>query len=672
MISKLPMSFTKSVARSLRTVPFSSRWLQNVLVQRSVFLRQFSDKYLSINEFNKQKKDFLFGPAVDGSEAEIVKKGEFRLESNGFDAPQIDLRNHPRLEGLEPNSAEYKFQMYLIQQEFQAEQEKQRAKWENMERVKGMAVGMVALVAIISVYQFVMNYKYLKQLYKSKFYFEIDESKVQDLNDPKGNLKSLENMVERVAAEIGPDFVANLKDSTTTSGIYVFGAGSGKLPSRIPGFDGKYFNEVLVSKDYVVAVDESGGVFHYSSKMDRPMQILLPHKIASVVTSNGKFYYLSNKLNEIYVGDKVNAGLKTSTGWFRSGVSYPVETIKFAEFARGEKVKNLTAGESHLLILTSHGRVFEAITSAQPHNVGQFGLPKYSPYAQNKQYPINVPFELTNLNNEVVSLKDRKFVTPRKFISVAAGKDFNVACESNGNIWTWGDNTSGQCGRDVGSSADFQQVPKLAFTAESLKNIAKYSLPDKAANGTVYVKEVHSSSTTAFIRLKYENETDSSQDQDLIVSFGNGIKGQLGLSRYIQANSSPKVLKSLLGLTEYNEKTNRTVNVGVKELATGKDHIFITLDNAGSKDVLVFGDNDNGQFGNGKSVKSSKPIGLPKLVEPSEIGDSSVKAKRQLARKLNDQSTSRLQLVDGIMGGKAVEQVIVAGDNASALFYRRK
>lgn len=665
------MSLYGILARSCRGKVGCLRTLYNTTVQRAVFLRPYSEKYLSINEFNKHKKEFLFGAAVEGTEVPKKVKTELVKENDGFEAPQLDLLDHPRLQGLTPNSAEFKYQLHLIQKEFQAEQEKQRTKWEFMERIKGMAVGIATLVSIMSVYLFVMNYKQIQQWYKSKFVFDIDDSKVQDLNDPKGNLRTSENMVERMAAEIGPEFMANLKDSKT-SGIYVFGAGYGKLPSRIPGFDNMYFTHVLVNKGYIVAVDDSGRVFHYSSKLEEPVKVTLPSKIQSVVLSSGKLYYLSKNGDQIYVGDRLVTDTSSRVGWFRSGVDYPVEAIKFPEFARGETIKELSSGENHLLILSTRGRVFEAATTSQPTNLGQFGLPKYSPYATKDKLVANAPYELTNLNNEVVASKLEKYVKPRTFISIAAGKYFNIACESNGNVWTWGDNSSGQCGKEVGSASDVQQVPKMVYSAEALKNIVKYSLPDKAANGPVYVKEVFASDSTAFALLKYEDESAAGMNQDLLVSFGCGLKGQLGLSRYIHANSSPKVLKSLVGMGEYDEIAKSVVNVGLKAVSTGNDHVFVTLDNSGPKDVLVFGDNERGQFGNGKSVKSSKPIGLPKLVEPSDLADLSEKTKRKLARKLNDQVSNRLQLLDEKEGKKQVEQVVVGGNEVSAIFYRKR
>lgn len=664
------MSLYARMARGCRCSLVRLWRFQNSVVERAVFLRPYSDKYLSINEFNKHKKEFQFGASIDDVGVTKTRKQDMNLENNGFEAPQLDVLNHPRLQGLTPNSAEFKYQMHLIQKEFQHEQEKQRAKWEIIERFKGMGVGIVALASILSVYLFVMNYKLIKQWYKSKFVFDIDDSKIQDLNDPKGNLKTSENMVERLAAEMGPDFVANLKDSSTP-GLYVFGAGYGKLPSRIPGFDNMYLAHVLISKDYIVAVDESGKVFHFSPKMEKPLELTLPSKIDSVVSSSGKLYYLSKKGNQIYVGDKL-VRETSSSGWFRSGVNYPVETIGFSDFARGEKVSQLDSGENHLLILSTKGRVLEVATAANAPNLGQFGLPKYSPYATKEELVVNEPYELTNLNYEVVSLRDNKFVKPRSFISVAAGKNFNIACESNGNVWTWGDNSSGQCGRESGTSSDIQQVPKMVYSAEALKNIAKYSLPDKASHGPVYVKEVFATDNTAFALLNYEDESVAGMSQDMLVAFGSGLKGQLGVSRYIHVSSSPKVLKSLVGMTEYDETARSVVNVGLKAVATGSDHVFVTLNNSGSKDVLVFGDNESGQFGNGKAVKSSKPIGVPKLVEPADLEDKSQNAKRKLARKLNDQTSNRLQLLDEKVGKKEVEQVVVGGNEASALFYRHK
>lgn len=174
--------------------------------------------------------------------------------------------------------------------------------------------------------------------------------------------------------------------------------------------------------------------------------------------------------------------------------------------------------------------------------------------------------------------------------------------------------------------------------------------------------------------MQSSNEEDPLKDQELLLSFGAGLKGQLGLSQYLHVASVPAVLKSLVGLTEFDEKAKEVRNIGIKNVVTGKDHIFVVLDNSGpNKDVLVFGDNTSGQFGNGKTFKSSKPVALPKLIEPSDFEAGETELKKRLAKKINNLTTNRLQLMDGVqIGKKSVEQVIAGGSDGSVLFYRVK
>lgn len=618
-----------------------------------------TDKYRSIDEFNKSKKEFQFGH-------------EESLESRFSDHldPENALLDDPRLKDLRKGSADYKYQLFMIQQEYQQEQEKHRERYEFYERIKGFAGGALALVGILSVYQLVMNYKYIKSYINHKLEFSLLESKAKDLNDPKSNEKLLAKMVERLSAELDSDFVLGLKDSTSESGIYLFGAASGKkLPARVKGFDGMFFAEVLVKNDYLVAVDESGKVFHYSKKLGQPVQVALPSKISSVLSSGGSFYYLSRNSKDLYVGKEVTE--TKAPGWFSSGAAYHTDKVAL-NFAKGERIKSIAAGEEHLLLLTSNGRLFEACTKETPVNKGQFGLPKYSPFTIGTNVPVNSAFELTNLNYSVVSKKDSKEVVPRTFSHIAANKYSNVVSDSHGNLWTWGDNSSAQCGREAATGNDIQAVPKMVHTLKDLQRIAKYSLADKGAKGTFSVTNIFATNDSTILKMRYEVESDLSESQDLLLTFGNGLKGQLGLSRYVHMTGTPQVIKSFVGITEYDERAQRSANIGIKDVAAGGDHIFVTLNNSGPKDVLVFGDNLSGQFGNGKTVKTAKPLELPKLVEPKDFEGRDAVAKKILARKVNDQSTSRLQLNEGSMHGKKVEQVIVAGEDSSAIFYRHQ
>lgn len=662
-----------SGAKAMKRFSFKVQLLYNSQHVAAPFIRLYSDrKYRSIDDFNKEKKGFKFGYGVDDLE-ETGPSTEKERATPQFDmnGPEIDLLSHPRLQGLRHNSPEFKYQLHLIQQEQQANQEKERGKWERKERLKGLGAGALALVSIISVYLLATNYKYIKTLIYNKWTFDIDDSKIQDNNNSKGNLKSIDYLVDKLTTELSPQFISSLKDSVRNKGLYLFGSiNKHKLPSRVAAFDGKLIKDVLVEKDYVIVIDDDGKVYHYSPKFEQPVQVLMPGKVSKVLSSNNQFYYLSQDGKQIFHGDRIDPQTAPSSSWFSSGSKYDTKKLAISGFNKGESVRDISAGKNHLLILSSEGRVFEASTSKVPLNRGQFGVPKYSPFSGENEIPYNSAFELLNLNNEVVASKDGKYVKPRKFFSIASGEYFNIASDMSGNIWTWGDNTFGQCGKEVSANNEIQQLPVLAYTLQDLSKLVKHSLEDKAVNGEFVTPRVYAGSTTSYIRLLYESD-DSTKSQEMILSFGSGIKGQLGLSRYMQVNSSPKLIKSLVGLTEFDENAQKIINVGIKDISVGNDHVFVTLSNASAKDVIVFGDNEHGQFGNGKTVKSSKPIDLPKLVEPADLEGPEVKARRRLARKLNDQSTNRLQLSKNRIDGKDTEQVIVAGEGGSAIFYRK-
>lgn len=603
---------------------------------------RYKSKYDSIESFNKNKKEYKFGYGVDSLE-----------EATGEDA----VGNDPRLAGLKPNSAEYKYQQHLIREEGKEELEQSRKKWERIERLKGFGAGIGALVGILSVYLLVMNYKYIKAYVRNKWNFDIDYSKISDLNDPKGNLKKTEKLVERLAAEIDLEFCSNVV-SSETSGLYLFGEFGKKLPARVPFFDGQYLKDVALAKDYVVVVDEKGKVFHYGKNFSRPVEVLLPQKVTSAIFSGDKIYYLGQK-NQIMFGPKLEAQ-DEKHDWLLSAVAYPSGMLKI-DLERNEKIAELSTGDSNLLLLTSKGRLFLACTKNSV-NKGQFGLPTYAP-TQNVTVPVDEAFALTNMNNEIVVGINGKEVKPRKFTSIASGNNFNVASDSSGNIWTWGDNAYGQCGRETGSNGTIQPVPRVAFSLSDLKRILKYSLPE--SNGEFTVDLVYAAGETSYIQVNYEGP--GSEQQDLLLSFGNGLKGQSGTSRYVHVNPTPTVIKSLLSLSEFDEAQNKVVNIGIKSVSAGNNHVFVTLNTQGAKDVLAFGDNEAGQFGNGKNVKSSKPLQLPKLIEPADLKTD----RKKLAKKVNEVNTNRLQLSEEKMKKSLVEQVVVAGGNGLAIYYRK-
>lgn len=599
--------------------------------------RWLADKN-SIDEFNKHKKDFHF-----------------------------DLGR------LQPTSSEAKYQKHLEDQKITMDQEQAKEKWEFFQRIKGVAIGSLALVAVLSGYQILMNYKSIKAYFRGLMDFNLDITKVKDMKDPTENTKTMANMMELMNAQIDDAFVSSLKDLATNPGVYLFGAINGRrVPVRAHEFDGKYLQDLVVTDKYVVGVDEKGKVFEYEDSSDGHVfrSVSVPKKVSKAVVCNNNLYLLANDARTLYT-KAVNSWVPRSR-FFRLFESHGVASVPL-EMERGEKVTEISSGKCHLLILTSHGRLFEMNCAPSPTNKGQFGTPMLSNLLQNVQQPKpNVPFELTNMNYEVVVSNGAKSISRRQFTSVSATAFSNVAVEKNGNIWTWGDNSSCQCGKEKAANEDIQPLPRVAFNTADLANIAKTYLPKSFKRGSLMVQNVFSTSETNFVQACATDDelNDSGVDQkisgqDLLFSFGNGLQGQLGISRYLQMVASPNVIRTLVGMQEYDESVNMLRNIGFKHITCGSNHAFVTLSNKGShKDVLVFGSNDFGQFGNGKSVKSAKPLHIPKLIEPQDLEGSS----KHLLKKFHDRSKFRLELLDN----DVFEQVLSAGENSSAIFYRKK
>jgi alpha-tubulin suppressor-like RCC1 family protein len=630
--------------------------------------------YSKIDEFNKSKTSYNYGhnflsleelePTLDPETTK--RKLERQLEEEAELQEQIDINsiieNDPRLQLLVPNSPEYKEELHKLNQEYQQKQKKQKSRFEFNERMKGVALGVLLLFGIISGHQIFMNYQYLKTSLLADYLYKIDEDNHSDISDPDKNKKKLGNMMANVMLQLTGQNIANLKSSVTTPGLYIAGATRSKFPFRMPFFDGMLFNDVQVSGDYLVAVTDSGRVYQFQQGMSEPQQTHFPSKIQKCQISRDFVYFLTTK-GEILYTPKLNKHIEYDSHKSRNYFGL-LKTNQYGKLALDESILQFSAGESHLLMLSKSGKLYMSNTTSLPENYGQYGLPSYSPYS-NPDIPVNKPFELTMLNNEIVNNKGTKILVPRKFHGIGTGKYHNIAVDSGDNVWTWGKNSYGECGVDINYKTDCQPLPKRILTKDDYKRICRNVVPRTSRPEDFSVSRVHACNETSFIQLKYKEES-------ILLSFGTGLKGQLGINRYLHVCSQPQIVKTIQGLTEYNEELGEITPINIKAISGSGDHIFVTLDNVGSnKDVLVFGDNEFGQFGNGKNIKSSKPIQLPKLIEPEEIvsnGDNSV-----LTRRLTDINNYRLLLLDGVkVNGKNIEQVVVAGQDASLIYYKPK
>ncbi|RLV92172.1 Protein FMP25 mitochondrial [Spathaspora sp. JA1] len=636
-----------------------------------------NEKKQTIEQFNKSKVEYKFGynfDSIDDLDKKINpdRQEEINLEDDLVANFNTRIENDPSLANLKYGSPEYKEQLHNLYQDFITRQQKERKKFEFNERMKGVYMGALIVVGAISAHQIFMNYEYLKTSIMADITYNVGESKAQDLSAPELNTKKVSNFAESLEKEFNEEVIANFQDSSKVPGLYVFGKYNGqKLPIRIPFFNGMLIKDVYISSDYLVVVNEKGQVFQWYKDLKEPELMKVPNKVKQIGVSGDYLYLLTEKGEVVYTpraGTTVSGFSPSKT---RNWVGQKVEQ-NYIKVDMPDSVSQISSGKRHLLCLSSKGKVYVVNSSSTPENYGQYG-PEYSPFENSTEIPQNKPIDITLLNNELIRRKDgSKTIKQRSFTSVAAGEHFNITVDQTGEIWTWGQNSNGECGIELNLKNELQPVPKKILTKKDIIRACHIHLPKDIRTENLSIDKVLAGNDSSYILVSYIDPEDTTQSQQVVLSFGNGLNGQLGNNRYLHVCSKPQIVKSLIGLEEYDEIKNSITKIGIKDINVGDKHLFVTLNNIGqNKDVLAIGENESGQHGNGKRVKSSKPVQLPKLIEPVDFEGQTKKTK--LAQKVGDVVTNRLSLLSNVKlpNGTNIEQVIVAGKESSAIFYKR-
>lgn len=625
---------------------------------RATLLRKFksgNNKFSSIEEFNKNKTKYSYGYNFD-SLKELDDKTQPKSEPSKLRSNEdtIDINeaieNDPRLTKLKPGSHEYRETLHQLHQEFISKQKNQQKRYEFNERMRGVFYGVAALVGVVSIHQIFMNYESIKNRLLMNYTYKDFNDEVGDA--PKKNVKSSKHLLEKLERELSDENITQLKDSMVTPGVYQFGDNT-KIPIRIPAFDGMFLKDAFIERGHIIAITDKGKVVEWKRGQHAVTEVKLPFLVDKITATSDYVYYLTSQGEVAYTPRKSAAGFlpmlkRNWLGLLKSQTFNKLDVKNVVQFS---------SGINHLSFLTKQGQIFVVNSSKNPKNMGQFG-PQYSPFDK-KEIPVNKPIDMTLLNNEIVKEGNLKRIVTRKFTDIASGDYFNIAADVNDSVWTWGDNTFGQCGDS--NTTQIEPIPRKVFDKKDYKRICRNVFGKGAKDTNFEVTRVLASKETSYIILKYN-------DQNAILSLGNGLNGQLGGGRYLHVCSYPEIIKSLIGLKEFDEETNAVVNIGIKDAIPGRDHMFIVLDNRGSKDVFALGSNQYGQFGNGKRIKACKPTRLPRLLEPQD-GEN----KLDLAKSINDMNTQRLQLLDNHKIGKRnVEQAIAAGEDSSMIYYKVK
>ncbi|GAA5993000.1 hypothetical protein JCM5350_004314 [Sporobolomyces pararoseus] len=279
-------------------------------------------------------------------------------------------------------------------------------------------------------------------------------------------------------------------------------------------------------------------------------------------------------------------------------------------------------------------------------------------------------------------------------VELVAGRNHSLARlggKAEGRVLGFGAGAYGQLG--LGPSLSFPSIPtptEIPFLrspaySSSKPTSAKCIKIAAGGNLSYFVVETEKPGRTL--------GSDVRREVDLLAA-GQGQFGGLGNGLWAHA-THPLRVKTVSGLTEWNEETGRVEAIGIKDIQAGETHVAVVLDNAvtfpdGSKfgrDVFTFGQNEFYQLGNGKRASLATPQHLPPLPYPSSIktitgpNGEKVVVPVKAEESLSSGTTSpmphkRLQLATdlpvpkGLPKKSVIEESVVTGDSSSGVYWK--
>jgi alpha-tubulin suppressor-like RCC1 family protein len=339
--------------------------------------------------------------------------------------------------------------------------------------------------------------------------------------------------------------------------------------------------------------------------------------------------------------------------------------------ARSERVTSIAGGLEHSLLLTSTGRVFSAAsaTDAYPSR-GQLGVPGLS-WLTRPTGDFDQPHEITTLKGFTIN-------------AIAAGDRHSLALDSEGRLFAWGDNASGQLGFD--STAE-----TAAVDAPSLVPIHK---PYAGTSQSPRITSISAGGSNTYFtvdatRVASPGERDPAQLRTIgrvtsdTFALGTGITGSLGNSRWTHVQSTPAKIPSLSSLFEYDEATSATVPIRLASLSVGSTHAAAVMRNITQTDIsttpgatpdstnwgadIVFwGGNEHYQLGTGKRNNAATPLYIQPLDSAAELARAkkSTGSKEEHRFHITPRATTRL----GDGRKVSVEQKVVCGRATTCVY----
>lgn len=476
-----------------------------------------------------------------------------------------------------------------------------------------------------------------------------------------------------------------VKNSWEHPGVYAWGSNAGKVvapdsnepviktPRRIPYFDGQILRDLKLDRDFGAAVTEKGDLVQWGAAFSKdsvtPTVTLEGKHIAKIEVSRDRIIALSSNGSVYSIpvakADQASGLKETSKSWLplwseTAATSY--RSLKPENMGWGEKVVDIKSGLEHCLLLTSKGRVFSAASSSEEFpSKGQLGIPGLT-WQTRPAGAYDQPHEVPGLRG--LSVK-----------SIAAGDFHSLVLDSQGRVFSFGDNTTGQLGvqTDLGANVDTPALVPISklYSGTDLQP----KVTSIAAGG------LNTFFTVDAINTKSRTPSELGRIVADTWACGAGIQGNLGTGKWTHVSAAPTKIKALSGLYEYDEAADRVVPIRLARLAVGSTHACAILDNlthlsATSKtaandtnfgaDILWWGGNEYYQLGTGKRNN----VNIPVYIGPLDGGQGDAEHGRKgETHRFQITPRTTVHLGEGGKGRTAsVEQRVECGRYVTAVY----
>lgn len=172
-----------------------------------------------------------------------------------------------------------------------------------------------------------------------------------------------------------------------------------------------------------------------------------------------------------------------------------------------------------------------------------------------------------------------------KISEIAAGERHSLALTSRGEVYSWGSNAQGQLLQQYAKNSYIIPTPTIVPLQRLIPGIQR-------------VQSIAAGGANSFLVASVNG------DIEVYVS-GSGMWGRLGNGLWNQVQHRPVRVKILQGLSEWSEHLGRRVNIGIRYISVGENHVAAVLDNdvssgVGGRDAYIWGCGEAYQLGHGK------------------------------------------------------------------------